>query len=144
VQRYANCQQQGGNAATVRAVKFLRRFNFLFTVFHSIINIIIDYYFRFLLIAHVCYMKEQTYKHGLKNLTAKAATALLRYTTDIPVDKYFYDAGSILLIFDLRILASLRTIINYLILYRREVPRSQHGRIRLRVFEPLRGLDRSH
>jgi intraflagellar transport protein 172 len=48
---------------------------------------------RFLLIAHVCYMKEQTYKHGLKNLTAKAATALLRYTTDIPVDKYFYDAG---------------------------------------------------
>lgn len=48
---------------------------------------------RLLVIAHLVTVKDAAYKLNLKQVAAKAATSLLRYTTDVPVDKTFYDAG---------------------------------------------------
>jgi len=48
---------------------------------------------KFLLISHLMTVKDLTYKLNLKQLSAKAATSLCRYSADVPIDKVFYEAG---------------------------------------------------
>jgi len=48
---------------------------------------------RFLWITHLSSQKLDYESKGLGLLAARAATSLLRYTMDLPVDKAFYDAG---------------------------------------------------
>lgn len=49
---------------------------------------------KLLLITHLASLKLDCDAKDLGGLAAKIATALLRYTMDIPVDKAFYDAGT--------------------------------------------------
>eukprot|EP00455_Lapot_gusevi_P039036 TRINITY_DN4373_c0_g1_i5.p1 TRINITY_DN4373_c0_g1~~TRINITY_DN4373_c0_g1_i5.p1 ORF type:complete len:818 (-),score=195.56 TRINITY_DN4373_c0_g1_i5:51-2441(-) len=50
---------------------------------------------RFLLITHYCSMASTCKRAALQEQAARVAISLLRYTTDIPADKAFYEAGTL-------------------------------------------------
>jgi intraflagellar transport protein 172 len=50
---------------------------------------------KFGVIAHLAVVKIAAMEAGLKTVAAKAAMSLLRYTMDIPVDRAFFDAGTL-------------------------------------------------
>jgi intraflagellar transport protein 172 len=55
--------------------------------------IFIEFY-RFLVITHLLTMKSECSKQGLKTVSAKLTSCLLRYTKEIRADKAYFDAGT--------------------------------------------------